>query len=95
LKQLVKDGLCRLEIDDKSSAADLITKLTLQNQRIALEGEEGEVKFLEGYRNQYANLYPTSCNGPLALIDVYPNIVYPLKNNNLLLAWHNLQSRTA
>ncbi|CAC9454305.1 sulfur carrier protein ThiS [bacterium endosymbiont of Bathymodiolus sp. 5 South] len=26
-----------LEIDDKSNAADLITKLTLQNQRIALE----------------------------------------------------------
>jgi hypothetical protein len=35
--------------------------------------EEGEVKFLEGYRNQYANLYPTSCNGPLALIDGEPN----------------------
>jgi hypothetical protein len=35
--------------------------------------EEGEVKFLEGYRNQYTNLYPTSCNGPLALIDGEPN----------------------
>ncbi|WXU00318.1 MAG: tRNA-specific 2-thiouridylase MnmA [Catillopecten margaritatus gill symbiont] len=35
--------------------------------------EEGEVKFLEGYRNQYASLYPTSCNGPLALIDGEPN----------------------
>lgn len=35
--------------------------------------EEGEVKFLEGYRNQYANLYPTSCNGPIALIDGEPN----------------------
>jgi tRNA U34 2-thiouridine synthase MnmA/TrmU len=35
--------------------------------------EEGEVKFLEGYRNQYANLYTTSCNGPLALIDGEPN----------------------
>ena len=35
--------------------------------------EEGEVKFLEGYRNQYANLYPVSCNGPLALIDGEPN----------------------
>jgi hypothetical protein len=35
--------------------------------------EEGEVKFLEGYRNQYANLYPISCNGPLALIDGEPN----------------------
>jgi hypothetical protein len=34
--------------------------------------EEGEVKFLEGYRNQYANLYPISCNGPLALIDGEP-----------------------
>jgi hypothetical protein len=35
--------------------------------------EEGEVKFLEGYRNQYANLYSTSCNGPIALIDGEPN----------------------
>jgi hypothetical protein len=35
--------------------------------------EEGEVKFLEGYRNQYANLYPLSCNGPIALIDGEPN----------------------
>ncbi len=45
------------------------------NQRFKLivAREEGEVKFLEGYRNQYANLYPTSCNGPLALIDGEPN----------------------
>lgn len=35
--------------------------------------EEDEVKFLEGYRNQYVNLYPISCNGPLALIDGEPN----------------------
>ncbi|BAF61910.1 tRNA (5-methylaminomethyl-2-thiouridylate)-methyltransferase [Candidatus Vesicomyidisocius calyptogenae] len=41
--------------------------------KMIIAREEGEVKFLEGYRNQYANLYPTSCNGPLALIDGDPN----------------------
>lgn len=41
--------------------------------KLIVAREEGEVKFLEGYRNQYANLYPTSCNGPLALIDGEPN----------------------
>ncbi len=34
--------------------------------------EEGEVKFLQGYRKQYAHLYPLSCKGPLALIDGTP-----------------------
>ena len=41
--------------------------------KLIVAREEGEVKFLEGYRNQYSNLYPTSCNGPLALIDGEPN----------------------
>lgn len=41
--------------------------------KMIIAREEGEVKFLEGYRNQYAHLYPTSCNGPLALIDGEPN----------------------
>lgn len=41
--------------------------------KMIIAREEGEVKFLEGYRNQYINLYPTSCNGPLALIDGKPN----------------------
>jgi tRNA U34 2-thiouridine synthase MnmA/TrmU len=44
-----------------------------QRFKMIIAREEGEVKFLEGYRNQYANLYPTSCNGPLALIDGEPN----------------------
>ena len=41
--------------------------------KIIVAREEGEVKFLQGYRNQYANIYPTSCNGPVALIEGNPN----------------------
>ncbi|KAA0445144.1 MAG: tRNA (5-methylaminomethyl-2-thiouridylate)-methyltransferase [Candidatus Thioglobus sp.] len=41
--------------------------------KIIVAREEGEVKFLQGYRNQYANIHPVSCNGPLALIDGEPN----------------------
>ena len=44
-----------------------------ERYKMIIAREEGEVKFLEGYRNQYTNLYPTSCNGPLALIDGKPN----------------------
>ena len=44
-----------------------------QRFKMIIAREEGEVKFLEGYRNQYANLYPISCNGPIALIDGEPN----------------------
>ena len=44
-----------------------------QRFKMIVAREEGEVKFLEGYRNQYANLYPISCNGPIALIDGEPN----------------------
>lgn len=40
--------------------------------KIIVAREEGEVKFLAGYCNQYTNLHPTSCNGPLALIDGEP-----------------------
>lgn len=41
--------------------------------KMIIAREEGEVKFLQGYRNQYTNLYPVSCKGPLALIDGKPN----------------------
>ena len=44
-----------------------------QRYKMIIAREEGEVNFLEGYRNQYTNLYPTSCNGPLAIIDGKPN----------------------
>ena len=44
-----------------------------QRYKMIIAREEGEVNFLEGYRNQYTNLYPTSCNGPLAIIDGNPN----------------------
>ena len=35
-----------------------------QRYKMIIAREKGEVNFLEGYRNQYTNLYPTSCNGP-------------------------------
>jgi hypothetical protein len=44
-----------------------------ERYKMIIAREEGEVKFLEGYRNQYTNLYSTSCKGPLALIDGKPN----------------------
>jgi len=44
-----------------------------QRYKMIIAREEGEVNFLEGYRNQYTNLYPTSCKGPLAIIDGKPN----------------------
>jgi len=37
--------------------------------KLIIAREEGETRFLEGYRNQYVSLYPTSHTGPLALID--------------------------
>ncbi len=40
-----------------------------QRFKMIIAREEGEVKFLRGYRSQYTHLYPTSCNGPLTLID--------------------------
>lgn len=39
------------------------------NFKMIIARDEGEVKFLENYRNQYKNLYPVSHNGPLALIE--------------------------
>jgi len=44
-----------------------------QRYKMIIAREEGEVNFLEGYRNQYTNIYPTSCKGPLAIIDGQPN----------------------
>lgn len=41
--------------------------------KLIIAREESEVHFLEGYRNQYANIYPISCTGPLALIEGTPN----------------------
>lgn len=41
--------------------------------KMIIAREEGEVKFLEGYRNQYISLYPVNCNGPIALIDGSPS----------------------
>lgn len=37
--------------------------------KLIIAREEGESKFLEGYRKQYTHLLPTSHNGPLVLID--------------------------
>lgn len=39
------------------------------NYKVIIGREEGENKFLEGYRNQFVHLRTTSHNGPLALID--------------------------
>ncbi len=41
--------------------------------KLIIAREESEVHFLDGYRNQYANIYPISCTGPLALIEGKPN----------------------
>lgn len=41
--------------------------------KMIIAREKGEVKFLEGYQNQYSHLYPTSCRGPIALLDGKPN----------------------
>jgi tRNA-specific 2-thiouridylase len=40
-----------------------------QSFKMIIARDEGEVKFLENYRNQYKSLYPISHNGPLALIE--------------------------
>jgi len=37
--------------------------------KIIIAREEGESRFLEGYRKQFISLHPTSHSGPLALID--------------------------
>ena len=41
--------------------------------KIIIGREDGENKFLHGYRKQYTHLFPTSHNGPLALIDGHVN----------------------
>ena len=35
--------------------------------------EEGENRYLEGYRNSHISLHPVSHRGPLALIDGHPS----------------------
>ena len=40
-----------------------------RNFKMIIAREEGECRFLEGYRKQFAHLRPVSHNGPLALID--------------------------
>ena len=37
--------------------------------KLIIAREEGENNFLAGYRKRYTNLFPTSCGGPLAIID--------------------------
>lgn len=37
--------------------------------KIIISREEGETRFLEGYRKQFVNLFPISHTGPLALVD--------------------------
>lgn len=37
--------------------------------KLIIAREEGEYKYLEGYRHEYTYLYPTNKKGPLALID--------------------------
>jgi len=37
--------------------------------KIIISREEGETKFMQGYRKEFIHLYPTSHAGPLALID--------------------------
>ena len=41
--------------------------------KLIISREEGENKFLEGYRKQYVSLYSSSHPGPLALIDGQPS----------------------
>ena len=40
--------------------------------KVIISREEGENRFLEGYRKQFISLYPSSHTGPLALIDGKP-----------------------
>jgi tRNA-specific 2-thiouridylase len=41
--------------------------------KVIISREEGENRFLEGYRKQFTSLYPSSHAGPLALIDGRPD----------------------
>ena len=40
-----------------------------QHFKVIIAREEGESRFLEGYKKQFISLHPTSHSGPLALID--------------------------
>jgi len=42
------------------------------NFKLIISREEGESHFMEGYRKQFTHLYPTSCYGPLVLVDGQP-----------------------
>ena len=44
-----------------------------KNYKIIIAREEGEAKYLQGYKKQYDSLKTTSHSGPLALIDGTPN----------------------
>ncbi|MCK5665195.1 MAG: tRNA (5-methylaminomethyl-2-thiouridylate)-methyltransferase, partial [Thiotrichaceae bacterium] len=37
--------------------------------KVIIGREEGENRFMQGYKNQFVSIYPTSHNGALALID--------------------------
>ena len=39
------------------------------NLKVIIGREEGENRFMQGYKNQMISIYPTSHNGALALID--------------------------
>ncbi|MCF6766125.1 tRNA (5-methylaminomethyl-2-thiouridylate)-methyltransferase [Thiotrichales bacterium 19S3-7] len=39
------------------------------NYKLIISREEGENHFMQGYKKQFINLQPISCQGPLALID--------------------------
>ena len=43
------------------------------NFKVIVSREEGEGKFMQGYRKQYPNLKTTSHGGPLALLDGEPS----------------------
>ncbi len=44
-----------------------------QNFKVIVGREEGENRYLEGYRNSHISLHPVSHRGPLALIDGHPS----------------------
>ncbi len=44
-----------------------------KNFKLIIAREEGEARFLEGYKNAYSHMHMISHRGPLALIDGQPN----------------------
>jgi tRNA U34 2-thiouridine synthase MnmA/TrmU len=45
----------------------------IPNMKIMIAREEGEVRFMEGYRNQFISMKTTSHIGPMALVDGTPS----------------------